>query len=73
MSYDSISPIDGRYRSEAEPLDRYFSDRALTAARVRVELAYLRLLVKLRVAPRGPENRIRRFFGSFPVKNDLPG
>ena len=53
MSYDSISPIDGRYRSEAEPLDRYFSDRALTAARVRVELAYLRLLVKLRVAPRG--------------------
>ena len=53
MSYDTISPIDGRYRAEAEPLSRFFSDRALASERVRVELAYLRLLVRLRVAPRG--------------------
>ena len=53
MSYDSISPIDGRYRSEAEPLARYFSDRALMGARVRVELGYLGLLVKLSIAPKG--------------------
>lgn len=53
MNYDSISPIDGRYRSEAEPLAGYFTDRALMGARVRVELAYLGLLVKLGVAPKG--------------------
>ncbi|MDG6959096.1 MAG: adenylosuccinate lyase [Nitrososphaerota archaeon] len=52
MSFDAISPIDGRYRREAEPIGRYFSDRALMSARVRVEAAYLGLLVKLGVAPR---------------------
>ena len=52
MSYDAISPIDGRYRREAEPLARHFSERALMGARVRVEMAYLGLLVKLGVAPR---------------------
>ncbi len=51
MSYDAISPIDGRYRREAEPLGRHFSDRALMGARVRVEMAYLDLLVELGVAP----------------------
>lgn len=52
MSFDSISPIDGRYRVEAEPLAEYFSERALTKERVRVELSYLRLLMKLGVAPK---------------------
>ncbi len=52
MSYDSISPIDGRYRREAEPLARYFSERSLTRQRVEVELAYLRLLVRVGAAPR---------------------
>jgi adenylosuccinate lyase len=52
LSYDAISPIDGRYRREAEPLARYFSDRAFAEARVRVELAYLGLLVRLGVAPK---------------------
>ncbi len=53
MSFDSISPIDGRYRSEADALAAYFSDRALTRERIAVELSYLRFLVKLGVAPRG--------------------
>jgi adenylosuccinate lyase len=52
LSFDTISPIDGRYRKEAEPLAAYFSERALTTERVRVELAYLRLLVKLGIAPK---------------------
>jgi adenylosuccinate lyase len=52
LSFDAISPIDGRYRSEAEALSAYFSERALARERVRVELAYLGLLVKLGVAPR---------------------
>lgn len=51
MNYDSISPIDGRYRDEAEPLAQYMTERALAKERIRVELAYLSLLVKLGVAP----------------------
>ena len=58
MSSDSISPIDGRYRKEAEPLARFFSDRALASARIEVEAAYLALLVGLGVAPRGRIPRI---------------
>lgn len=52
MSFDSISPIDGRYRAEAQALAAYFSERSLARERVRVELTYLRLLMKLGVAPR---------------------
>ncbi len=52
MSYDAISPIDGRYRREAQPLAAFFSERALNEERVRVELAYLSLLVRLGVAPK---------------------
>jgi len=51
LNYDSISPIDGRYREEAEPLAEYMTERALAEERVHVELAYLSLLVKLGVAP----------------------
>jgi len=51
LNYDSISPIDGRYREEAGPLAQYMTERALTAERVNVELAYLSLLVKLGIAP----------------------
>ena len=53
MSFDAISPIDGRYRREAAPLARYFSERALMGERVRVELAYLELLTRMGVAPKG--------------------
>ena len=52
MNYDSISPIDGRYREEAEPLVPFVSEQALAQERIRVELAYLSLLVKLGVAPK---------------------
>ncbi len=59
MSFDAISPIDGRYRAEAEPLAAFFSERALVEERVKVELAYLELLVKLGVAPRTRVPRIK--------------
>ena len=36
----AISPIDGRYRSKAEPLANYFSEFALIRYRVRVEVEY---------------------------------
>lgn len=53
LSYDAISPVDGRYAEEAKPLARFFSERALARERVAVELSYLGLLVKLGVAPKG--------------------
>jgi adenylosuccinate lyase len=59
LSYDSISPIDGRYKEEAAPLARYFTERALTEERVAVELAYLDFLVNLGVAPRIRVPRIK--------------
>jgi len=52
LDYDAISPVDGRYSTETMPLRRYFSESALAEERMRVELAYLRLLVDLGVAPR---------------------
>ncbi len=36
----SISPVDGRYRSVTEPLDKYFSEWALFKYRVLVEIKY---------------------------------
>lgn len=51
LSHEAISPIDGRYAAEAKPLARYFSEEALAGERMKVELAYLRLLVDLGIAP----------------------
>ncbi len=39
-SLNAVSPIDGRYRSKAEPLAAYFSEGALIRYRVRVEIEY---------------------------------
>lgn len=43
----AISPIDGRYRSAAEPLDDYFSEYALIRYRVLVEIEYFIALCEL--------------------------
>ena len=43
-SLTAISPIDGRYRSTAEPLAEYFSEYALMKMRVTVECEYLTAL-----------------------------
>ena len=43
----AISPIDGRYRSKTESLDRYFSEFALIRYRVRVEIEYFIFLCEL--------------------------
>jgi len=52
LAYDSISPVDGRYADETKPLRKYFSEAALAKERAEVELAYLRLLVDIGVAPK---------------------
>ena len=43
----AISPIDGRYRTKTESLDRYFSEWALIRYRVRVEIEYFIFLCEL--------------------------
>ncbi len=43
----AISPVDGRYRSKAEPYAAYFSEYALIRYRVRVEIEYFIALCKL--------------------------
>lgn len=46
-SLTAISPVDGRYRSKCESLDRYFSEFALIRYRVRVEVEYFIALCRL--------------------------
>ena len=43
----AISPIDGRYRGETEPLAAYFSEYALIRYRVRVEIEYFITLCEI--------------------------
>ena len=43
----AISPVDGRYRSKAEPLAGFFSEFALIRYRVRVEVEYFIALCEL--------------------------
>lgn len=42
-----VSPVDGRYRSKAQPLAPYFSEYALIRYRVRVEVEYFIALAEL--------------------------
>lgn len=44
MALVSVSPVDGRYAKQTEPLIDYFSEFALFKYRVRVEIEYLILL-----------------------------
>ena len=46
-SLTAISPIDGRYRSKCENLDRYFSEFGLIRYRVTVEVEYFIALASL--------------------------
>lgn len=52
MSSEPVSPVDDRYYSEVKELTTFFSERAWIEERVSVELAYLVLLQRLRIAPR---------------------
>lgn len=47
---DALSPLDGRYAQELNPLRPFFSERGLVSRRIRVELRYLQhLLPELQV------------------------
>lgn len=43
---ETLSPLDGRYRLDIEPLAPYFSESALYRARVQVEIEYLIFLAR---------------------------
>lgn len=47
----AVSPLDGRYAGDTEPLRAYVSERALARARVRVEIEYLLALAALDATP----------------------
>lgn len=44
---EAISPVDGRYRRQTEPLAAYFSERALITYRLQVEVEYFIALCRL--------------------------
>ena len=48
---EAVSPLDGRYARDTEPLTEYGSEAALSAARVRVEVEYLLALSDLEATP----------------------
>lgn len=50
-SLTAISPIDGRYRSQVQHLDDYFSEYALIRYRVLVEVEYFLFLSKKKLFP----------------------
>ena len=47
----AVSPLDGRYAGDTEPLRAYVSEQALMRARVRVETEYLVALADLEATP----------------------
>ncbi|HIQ28986.1 MAG TPA: adenylosuccinate lyase [Candidatus Caldiarchaeum subterraneum] len=42
----AVTPVDGRYRRQVEELSNYFSEYGLIRYRIKVELEYLKLLVR---------------------------
>lgn len=70
----AISPIDGRYRSKAEPLANYFSEFALIRYRVRVEVEYFIALCEnplpqLEHVPTSIFDALRKLYTEFSVED----
>ncbi|ODT35481.1 MAG: adenylosuccinate lyase [Niabella sp. SCN 42-15] len=73
MSLTAISPVDGRYAKQVEPLQEYYSEYALIKYRVIVEIEYLFLLadkkfLKLSAAAR---KHLRNLMENFNPENAL--
>ncbi len=70
----AVSPIDGRYRSKAEPLANYFSEYALIKYRVFVEIEYFIALCELPIPQLGGFDktlypRLREIYREFTTEN----
>ena len=63
----AISPIDGRYRSQVQQLDKYFSEFALIKYRVQVEVAYFFFLAenKFFELPSAAKNHLQNVLNNF--------
>ena len=70
----AISPVDGRYRSKAEPLAAYFSEYALIKYRVFVEIEYFIALCELPIPQLAAVDkalfpRLREIYSNFTLEN----
>ncbi|MEM9897103.1 MAG: adenylosuccinate lyase [Bacteroidota bacterium] len=64
---ESISPIDGRYRSKLDKLADYFSEKSLIKYRLEVEILYLIALSRVGLSELSPiENTIQEKLLSIP-------
>jgi len=63
----AISPIDGRYRSQTEALSPYFSEFALIAYRLKVEVEYFIALGKQKLFPinANAASKLRKIYTGF--------
>ena len=71
-SLTAISPIDGRYNSKTERLQKYFSESALIKYRIKVEVEYFISLCKLPLSqlkefPSDKFNDLRNLYNNFSI------
>ncbi|MFI3330704.1 MAG: adenylosuccinate lyase [Rikenellaceae bacterium] len=72
----AISPIDGRYRDAAEPLEEYFSEYALIRYRIKVEIEYFIELCRLPLAQLSDVKEstfadLRKIYEDFSIEDAL--
>ena len=72
-SLTSISPIDGRYRTQVEGLSAYFSEFALIQYRLRVETEYFIALSKQKIfkLEGTSSNKLKKLFENFTPETAL--
>lgn len=67
MSLTAISPIDGRYQKQVQPLQEYFSEYALIKYRVFIEIEYLLFLADKRFLklPAAARKHLKQLMDNF--------
>lgn len=70
----AVSPIDGRYRKQVEPLANYFSEKALINYRIRIEIEYFIALCELGIEGLNDFNKanfenLREIYRNFTDQN----
>jgi adenylosuccinate lyase len=75
-SQSAISPIDGRYRSQVEPLSSFFSEQAFIRYRVLVEVEYFIALTEiplpqLSMFPESAKTYLRKLYENFSPQDAL--
>lgn len=68
-SLESVSPVDGRYRSKTESLSKYFSEGALIRYRVKVEVEYYIALNNLLNGSCKDAELMRDIYRNFSLEN----